>query len=392
MLNSWSTDSANEENKMQEFMVVNIQNLLSNNNNAIELNSSDQLPLKYTVQDADSTVMDGYAANFGAGGGGGVSYITANESTIYETDSGNATGSMSNNLSNLSNMNNSNATNAGGSNLANMANQSNLANFNQHSNQMSNGGDNLAQQPVYYEPSGKINEPIYTDYQYADNDPVNHANQVCQYSDQMAGNQLYSGDFNEHMPQQQSSSSHSTPSINSINSINSSSNYSAHSSSSSNLSGSLHSTQQLLDLNAYSAANKMEYQSSRNKPNYTGGAMSNKPANQTNQMMSSSGKLNQTNGQSAKGNHQLKHYSTKTTNDRKLLRPHSTPTTLIWLEENYEIADGVCIPRSTLYLHYVDFCSKHCIQPVNAASFGKIIRQKFPQLTTRRLGTRGQSR
>ena len=74
------------------------------------------------------------------------------------------------------------------------------------------------------------------------------------------------------------------------------------------------------------------------------------------------------------------------------LRPHSTPATLVWLEENYETADGVCIPRSALYMHYVDFCSRNCIQPVNAASFGKIIRQQFPQLTTRRLGTRGQSR
>lgn len=74
------------------------------------------------------------------------------------------------------------------------------------------------------------------------------------------------------------------------------------------------------------------------------------------------------------------------------LRPHSTPATLLWLEENYEISDGVCIPRSALYMHYVDFCGRNSIQPVNAASFGKIIRQQFPQLTTRRLGTRGQSR
>ncbi|XP_074602165.1 uncharacterized protein LOC141855878 [Brevipalpus obovatus] len=74
------------------------------------------------------------------------------------------------------------------------------------------------------------------------------------------------------------------------------------------------------------------------------------------------------------------------------LRPHSTPATLLWLEENYEIAEGVCIPRKTLYDHYTDFCARNCIQPVNAASFGKIIRQQFPQLTTRRLGTRGQSR
>uniref|UniRef100_A0A672R310 Transcription factor RFX4-like n=1 Tax=Sinocyclocheilus grahami TaxID=75366 RepID=A0A672R310_SINGR len=62
------------------------------------------------------------------------------------------------------------------------------------------------------------------------------------------------------------------------------------------------------------------------------------------------------------------------------------------LEENYEIAEGVCIPRSALYMHYLDFCEKLDSQPVNAASFGKIIRQQFPQLTTRRLGTRGQSK
>ncbi|XP_061085549.1 transcription factor RFX4 [Conger conger] len=71
---------------------------------------------------------------------------------------------------------------------------------------------------------------------------------------------------------------------------------------------------------------------------------------------------------------------------------HSTPATLEWLEENYEMAEGVCIPRSALYMHYLDFCEKHDSQPVNAASFGKIMRQQFPHLTTRRLGTRGQSK
>uniref|UniRef100_A0A8C4WZM2 Regulatory factor X, 4 n=1 Tax=Eptatretus burgeri TaxID=7764 RepID=A0A8C4WZM2_EPTBU len=73
-------------------------------------------------------------------------------------------------------------------------------------------------------------------------------------------------------------------------------------------------------------------------------------------------------------------------------KPHSTPATLQWLEENYEIAEGVCIPRSALYMHYLDFSEKNDTHPVNAASFGKIIRQQFPQLTTRRLGTRGQSK
>ncbi|KAJ8316181.1 hypothetical protein KUTeg_006195, partial [Tegillarca granosa] len=40
----------------------------------------------------------------------------------------------------------------------------------------------------------------------------------------------------------------------------------------------------------------------------------------------------------------------------------------------------------------MDYCEKNDTQPVNAASFGKIIRQQFPQITTRRLGTRGQSK
>ncbi|XP_055865473.1 transcription factor RFX4-like [Biomphalaria glabrata] len=76
----------------------------------------------------------------------------------------------------------------------------------------------------------------------------------------------------------------------------------------------------------------------------------------------------------------------------KASKPHSTPLTLKWLKENYELADGVCLPRSTLYQHYLDFCHTNDTNPVNAASFGKIIRQQFPLVTTRRLGTRGQSK
>lgn len=50
------------------------------------------------------------------------------------------------------------------------------------------------------------------------------------------------------------------------------------------------------------------------------------------------------------------------------------------------------MPRSALYSHYLDFCEKNNLAPVNAASFGKIIRHTFPNLKTRRLGTRGQSK
>jgi hypothetical protein len=48
------------------------------------------------------------------------------------------------------------------------------------------------------------------------------------------------------------------------------------------------------------------------------------------------------------------------------------PIFICRLEENYEIAEGVCIPRSALYMHYLDFSEKQDTQPVNAASFGKV--------------------
>ncbi|XP_033106140.1 DNA-binding protein RFX6-like [Anneissia japonica] len=66
--------------------------------------------------------------------------------------------------------------------------------------------------------------------------------------------------------------------------------------------------------------------------------------------------------------------------------------TIQWLEENYCICEGVCLPRCILYSHYLDFCEKEHLEPACAATFGKTIRQKFPHLTTRRLGTRGHSK
>ncbi|KAM9778401.1 DNA-binding protein RFX6 isoform 3-T6 [Syngnathus typhle] len=69
-----------------------------------------------------------------------------------------------------------------------------------------------------------------------------------------------------------------------------------------------------------------------------------------------------------------------------------TQLTLQWLEENYIVCEGVCLPRFILYAHYLDFCRKAKLEPACAATFGKTIRQKFPLLTTRRLGTRGHSK
>lgn len=66
---------------------------------------------------------------------------------------------------------------------------------------------------------------------------------------------------------------------------------------------------------------------------------------------------------------------------------HAVPQ-LQWLLDNYETAEGVSLPRSTLYCHYLRHCQEQKLDPVNAASFGKLIRSIFMGLRTRRLGTR----
>uniref|UniRef100_A0A3B1K4I4 Regulatory factor X1 n=1 Tax=Astyanax mexicanus TaxID=7994 RepID=A0A3B1K4I4_ASTMX len=75
--------------------------------------------------------------------------------------------------------------------------------------------------------------------------------------------------------------------------------------------------------------------------------------------------------------------------------PHHTrasPVTVQWLCDNYETAEGVSLPRCTLYCHYLLHCQEAKLDPVNAASFGKLIRSVFLGLRTRRLGTRGNSK
>uniref|UniRef100_A0A8D3BH02 DNA-binding protein RFX2 n=1 Tax=Scophthalmus maximus TaxID=52904 RepID=A0A8D3BH02_SCOMX len=71
---------------------------------------------------------------------------------------------------------------------------------------------------------------------------------------------------------------------------------------------------------------------------------------------------------------------------------HSNPLLLQWLLDNYETAEGVSLPRCSLYNHYLRHCQEQKLDPVNAASFGKLIRSVFMGLRTRRLGTRGNSK
>lgn len=62
------------------------------------------------------------------------------------------------------------------------------------------------------------------------------------------------------------------------------------------------------------------------------------------------------------------------------------------VRENYHYETDHNVPRNGMYEHYRSWCESYNIQPVNSATFGKLIRHVFPDITTRRLGTRGQSK
>ncbi|EGD79943.1 hypothetical protein PTSG_10225 [Salpingoeca rosetta] len=70
----------------------------------------------------------------------------------------------------------------------------------------------------------------------------------------------------------------------------------------------------------------------------------------------------------------------------------TAPATVVWLHENFEACEDVSLGREPLYKHYIDHCKEMGQDPVNQASFGKLIRSVFPNLKTRRLGTRGNSK
>ncbi|ORZ13056.1 RFX DNA-binding domain-domain-containing protein [Absidia repens] len=63
-----------------------------------------------------------------------------------------------------------------------------------------------------------------------------------------------------------------------------------------------------------------------------------------------------------------------------------------WILENYEVRPNSNVPRSGIYEHYKYYCTLQHVRPVNAATFGKLIRIAFPHMSTRRLGNRGQSK
>nr|XP_054330337.1 DNA-binding protein RFX8-like isoform X2 [Pongo pygmaeus] len=69
--------------------------------------------------------------------------------------------------------------------------------------------------------------------------------------------------------------------------------------------------------------------------------------------------------------------------------PHSG--VIQWLVDNFCICEGCSIPRCLMYEIYVETCGQNTENQVNPATFGKLVRLVFPDLGTRRLGTRGST-
>ncbi|XP_049990713.1 DNA-binding protein RFX8 [Alexandromys fortis] len=63
-----------------------------------------------------------------------------------------------------------------------------------------------------------------------------------------------------------------------------------------------------------------------------------------------------------------------------------------WLVDNFCICEGFSVPRCLMYEIYVETCGQSAQNQVNPATFGKLVRLVFPDLGTRRLGTRGSAR
>lgn len=65
---------------------------------------------------------------------------------------------------------------------------------------------------------------------------------------------------------------------------------------------------------------------------------------------------------------------------------------LIWLMQNCESKHDSYVPRGRIFAQYASICAHFKLKPLSQASLGKLIRTVFPDLTTRRLGMRGQSK
>ncbi|XP_046403065.1 uncharacterized protein LOC124168798 [Ischnura elegans] len=66
--------------------------------------------------------------------------------------------------------------------------------------------------------------------------------------------------------------------------------------------------------------------------------------------------------------------------------------TITWIKTHLEEDPDVSLPKQEVYDEYQGYCNNNAMKPLSTADFGKVMKQVFPRVRPRRLGTRGNSR
>lgn len=66
--------------------------------------------------------------------------------------------------------------------------------------------------------------------------------------------------------------------------------------------------------------------------------------------------------------------------------------TIVWIKTHLEEDREISIPKQDVYDQYLKYCENVSMKPLSTADFGKVMKQVYPGVRPRRLGTRGNSR
>ncbi|CAG4922964.1 unnamed protein product [Colias eurytheme] len=66
--------------------------------------------------------------------------------------------------------------------------------------------------------------------------------------------------------------------------------------------------------------------------------------------------------------------------------------TVTWIQTHLEVDPDVSLPKQDVYDEYIAHCMSCNMKPLSTADFGKVMKQVYPTVRPRRLGTRGNSR
>lgn len=66
--------------------------------------------------------------------------------------------------------------------------------------------------------------------------------------------------------------------------------------------------------------------------------------------------------------------------------------TISWIKTHLEEDPDISLPKQQVYDEYIIYCSQIRMKPLSQADFGKVMKQVYPNVKARRLGTRGNSR